>query len=865
MSSPEPVPPKFNTTAELQQYQREQAIKAEQTQARLAADKAYFDAVQAQFRKDQAAAAAKGQNLVSQTFVTNDAGQGYVQSNLEAARPVNPAPQYVFNAAQGSRVVELSPKPQQPPVSYTGPQTAKQNAAYLDKITAGVPESGKPLPSGYSYAEPIYNQYFGTKRIGDIITEEVARGDRGLYAPRTTYDYGQVKDYLASYGRKSYNVQLNDSLSGEPYHYFVNLGNQPEYYGPANPFEGKVVSRTVGPAGFASPPSDDFYGAFVGTIANTPKAIVSGAQTLSGQKSNIELYPEIEGSVINSFLNLGGRALAGNSSDLNLLLFSRDMGNLAMMVQQNPKWAAGSLAASGLMFIPNKVLTPFKIGLEVLGATRAIRQAERISEPIGRMFGVETTGVQAVRVGKTGSELVPLARSSVGFVEARPLTVPAFKYAPILNIPKTSVSLKLPNILPGLTKTTAKALATPDAFVIQSGLEDVGLIGAKTGKTEIAQPLMSRAEAANLLGEGKGAVPEVPAKLYTELAQKESNVLKNVGTFISIRGPEATVTPIVKVTGGAKLSESVPFASTFGYSNKELLAAANTYRDNAALAAESLRAKGTFRPFDFGKATGAGLSTEPSLGGPLNFVLAGAKSEAEARRVTEALISGIGATEKGTKGADIAKAMLGIYGGTNVYGTNKMGLGIGGVTGAERTKARQRVEQETAQYLAYPQGTNSLAKQYLEQFVGPTSKGQLETTPQSKTFNPFNFLTVGSTKSNETFRTFLNPFTGQGQTPFTIPGLSPLTTPIQSPLETPIQTTVTTTPTPTPTKTVPPKNPLIFNLPGGAHPKKRRRDQYPKFYNKGLSLWRVDPLLNINTKELLRTMGLAKPEKRHRR
>lgn len=53
MSAPGQAPlPKFFTTADVMQYQREQAAKAAEAQTRAAADQAYFDAVRAQFRQN---------------------------------------------------------------------------------------------------------------------------------------------------------------------------------------------------------------------------------------------------------------------------------------------------------------------------------------------------------------------------------------------------------------------------------------------------------------------------------------------------------------------------------------------------------------------------------------------------------------------------------------------------------------------------------------------------------------------------------------------------------------------------------------------------------------------------------------------
>lgn len=178
--------------------QKVQAQKA----AQQAADQAYFDAVRAQFKQSQAEAAAKGQVLTSQTITSNASGQGTVQSNYinaQAAKGTSLDPSLLPGRYQPD-VVNLN-RPLS--VAPTGPQTTAQNTAYINKLTSGVHESGEPLPPGYEYVNPVYNQYFGSKLIGDIITEEVAKGDRGLMPQERLMIMGLLKIILLIMGASS--------------------------------------------------------------------------------------------------------------------------------------------------------------------------------------------------------------------------------------------------------------------------------------------------------------------------------------------------------------------------------------------------------------------------------------------------------------------------------------------------------------------------------------------------------------------------------------------------------------------------------------------------------------------------------------
>lgn len=210
---------------------------------------------------------------------------------------------------------------------------------------------------------------------------------------------------------------------------------------------------------------------------------------------------------------------------------------------------------------------------------------------------------------------------------------------------------------------------------------------------------------------------------------------------------------------------------------------------------------------------------------------------------------------------------LGLYGG---YVANLTNLGLGGITGAERIKAREKVNQELQQFLVTPQGYNSIAKQYIDQFVSPVTGGKLETSP----------LSVTRLSNPLVSRVDITPFSSLLTTPITFPLMTPISSPMTMSLETaslkaasllstpmsfPSFTptgmpTRTTPPTPEPTRT--PRLPPGLLPSVGTYGRKRRREQYPRFYKKGLTLWKVPPLLNVNVRALNKIFGLEEPKGR---
>lgn len=78
---------------------------------------------------------------------------------------------------------------------------------------------GQPVQSESAPSEPFVdrnmNYFLGTKRIGNILTEEIAKGDKGLYGSRQVYDKQSVDEFITGYSR-----YLENKKTADDYVYF---------------------------------------------------------------------------------------------------------------------------------------------------------------------------------------------------------------------------------------------------------------------------------------------------------------------------------------------------------------------------------------------------------------------------------------------------------------------------------------------------------------------------------------------------------------------------------------------------------------------------------------------------------------------
>lgn len=118
----------------------------------------------------------------------------------------------------------------------------------------------------------------------------------------------------------------------------------------------------------------------------------------------------------------------------------------------------------------------------------------------------------------------------------------------------------------------------------------------------------------------------------------------------------------------------------------------------------------------------------------------------------------------------------------------------------------------------------------------------------------------------------LEPLRGLETTPFFFPIESPLMSPLVTPVTTPSttpRTTPLTTPITTPIPDVPtipkpPKIPPVLFPPVGETTRTKRRKLDYRAYQKGLTIWKVPPLLKINSGNLDKIFGLS-PKRRGKR
>ena len=725
MSAPgQAPPPRFNTTFELQQYQMEQARKAEQQRALEAQDRASFDAARAQFRQTQADAASKGKTLTSQTYVVNESGEGFVQSNFEnAARTINQNPNYVFDAGQGSRAIDLSPRIAQQQASRSTQQIASDE-----------------------YANPNYNLYFGSQRIGDIINQEVAKGNKGLYAPRTEYDYNDVKAYLAGYEpaqtSKRYTVNLYDSISGQ----------KPEKYGPANPFETGSYEVKI----------NDVIG-----LNDKPKPLPSNPITGAVWQGQNDLEDFLLGAygtgigIGSIFTGLSGKGLSDyTKSQLNTKgseviklerpsliagvsesVISRASGNskafdpLVSDVQTAPLFFAGSAATTAAELIgPGfiaKGLGAAKGGIEALFQGG---KSEKIASFLTKDLGYAGDfGSQAFKIGKTGE--APLSKFGPVFLQNKQVGKIPFmiesKVSKIEKIPGIDIygeKLDIGGI--GSKGVSVKVPTSPDQFSInistKETTQDIGLFSLKNDRGAIFSPTPSAEEKAMLLG--KSYVTGVK-----EATQNEAEIFPKIGTFISIREGRATSTPIVKASGGlAKIAEERPLGySTIEFSPTKVLQASSKAEKSAVKDILNIgqNISKPQRPSDF---------TSPLLPKAEATSRAPLQSISEYNFDAELLKASVGVTGKAASGASrssgVAAGLLSGLGlNAKAYGVNTTSLGFGGATGAERKRSTAQEFEYSYDVYATPKASQSQAKKLLSSLdvVFPSSTKNAENIMQS--------------------------------------------------------------------------------------------------------------------------------------
>lgn len=759
--------------------------------------------------------------------------------------------------------------------AFTFGKTGNEKSSSVDVDYSGLtPQQLREKGIEFEYENPTYNLMFGNKRIGDFITEEQEKGDKGLYGSRTYIDTKDANAFM-----KSYSEYLTEKENAEKYVYV-----QPD---PTNPFNIVRLSRdrteVVAPdrrhpfalelrlkddvtpeelnldttVGYGVPyrpkvteaprPTVDLGtgpgSGFATYYVNQGLSLVQSGQELVYGRSDIVLGSDIESEAI----GLGFEALKGKGGEAGSKLLGK--------IQANPEYYAESAAAAGVFYYLTfgggpAVIKGSKIAVESARAARGFQKAEAAGFEAAKARKIEgVTGVRAVMRSQGG--LVSLRKSGGVYRTTAPIITQTAR-----GIPKINFGRLKPLV--------------PDAYAIERGTEDVGFIGVKSKQTAIISPALGEKEKAIALGQEittkhvrdaeiaadvlYPTVKEVPteakikASAVTDVFQSESKVLKKVEPP-GIKGkPSVNLgNQLVKTEKGVQPASSRPIGiSIISYENKDLLIAS---KESARRAAQAKRAQDVLSsmPADKSKKTRifpTVRAATPAKGSKaaLETITVNALDRELQKLGKEAAIS-IAVPSSAAASQSAGGKAIGLGGGASVFAMSGKGtLGLGGATGAEKVsqKNASSVIVEDVELLNPPvpkgstrpstarasslrtsinnilggqAGKNAIA------LIGESSKAlsKPRSSELTRQTSKLSLTQASSTKVRTGALTV--SLTGQATESATSVGT------IQTPFQIPVQGTVTIPrpiPPPPPTTTI--KVPTVLNSPiGGEYRKKRRR------------------------------------------
>lgn len=364
----------------LSKEEQQREIEAAERQARREQREQEAEAEFELFREAQAEARKKGVHLTQATFKTRTEGDQRVirltsakgtptrEAQEKARREVEAQQEFeLFRLAksQGKDISELSIRRDEFGRIQTARAIYSQRAQFEPQYE-------------YRYEKPEYNIQFGSKKIGDIVSEEVAKGDEGLYGSRTVYDYDAVKDYLGSYKKE-----------------FFGPPEPVEFYGPPSPFSGDVIrvwNEQFGPPEPKKEEPIDFLAGFNAPIENLFEMGRAGIETvITGKRVEPTFKPEIEADFYNIFLKAAKSAVEGKEVSI-----VKDFEEFSKNLQTRPVYYAGSAAGSAAFFIATLGAGPaIKAGSTAL----KVRGASKVLSPLGDIATVEK---DLINIGKEG-------------------------------------------------------------------------------------------------------------------------------------------------------------------------------------------------------------------------------------------------------------------------------------------------------------------------------------------------------------------------------------------------------------------------------------------------------------------------------
>lgn len=407
----------------------------------------------------------------------------------------------------------------------------------------GVKVSDVELPaSALQYENPTYNLKFGSKRIGDIITEETGKEGGGIYGSRETYDPKEIDRFLKTWTQYG---EADDVTYTPKAGIFGKAGvfEGVDYYGNVRTLQIKSTIKplpggsllpdapkttgdfwTDAARGFGSSFADlrgstgDIVKAFEG-FAGEPYYLLTGAKRESAKyPKGFNEYQYQGGNVEQDVLSLATREFAqtassggqafGGKSDIK----ADDWAKIGQNIDSNRGFAAGSIAASAITFIPDKFIKGIQFAPSLFKATKGF-DAGKSARAAVVLQGIkpEEISLQAVKISKSGlPEPIKAGLStskSVLWLGTKPIVVPKLKY----------------------TKA--------DYFEILGKEGDLlGTVSAKTRRVELGSQPLSIAEGFKLVGQGKN----ISGFTSKSFAFDADDIIKAGGVSITEKTPLAS-------------------------------------------------------------------------------------------------------------------------------------------------------------------------------------------------------------------------------------------------------------------------------------------------------------------------------------
>ncbi len=635
-----------------------------------------------------------------------------------------------------------------------------------------IPEKRLPSQTDYDYSK-LKNSSNGEADFGYGVPLKGAPGRIQEIGPQGNINTTKF-ERVETRGPTNYNVEINDSLSGYipgKTHFKVNIkdslsGGKSQAVAPKKEAQGGFAE---GLGGYARNTADDldlgFFGSGIGIGALIKGA--TGGKTSKAQMDRINIRGaeaesrterEFEREFVGAGINVGAKAIQGKSSD------GKEFESLGADIGKNPTYFAGSAFGSALSFVGpggiRKVASGITQGIGGVGIRGAMGVSKKVASQTIKEFDIKDQGditLQAFKTGKKGEE-IPLSQQGGMFVESKVRSIPTqskrLGIGDTFTIPGTSTAIKLPE---KIAFKTSKA-TTPDYFMINKGVDDVGSFSLKTGKGAVTQGGLSLGDKELLVGQkiipskkiqgiGFGldiASPttekmrgaRAPASGIVDVFQSESKVLPKIAPP-SIKGKLAPSfeSPIVKSSEGIGLAKSRPVGFSIAeFSTKKMLDF-ESYGRKSALSKSELGLFGPqktkYSPFQFTAAEKPKLTQSSRT--PLET-----QSEFDFDRtimrsaLKDIVTSGGGSAKESTKTSNIASG-LGFGGNAKNY-TAQGPLGFGGATGAERKRSKVTEDEDFGigyDFLQTPKG-KSISRVDSRTFTNPLSGSRQGGASKSK-------------------------------------------------------------------------------------------------------------------------------------